>query len=94
MRTNGQGRSRIGRSTHNRPDRITIATLWAVYGGRNRCQVCDGQIGHLDLDFEIDAELPTGQKVLHFHALCYDQWVTRAGSLEMSVRLAALFTPS
>lgn len=63
-----------------RPDRISIANLWSRYG-RNRCQFCDGLIGHLDLDFEVEADFPAGRKVLHFHGLCYDQWLAEAASV-------------
>ena len=79
-RHHGEGNLLPAKVILNRPDRITIVTLWVVFGQRNRCQFCAGPIGHLDLDLEVDADLPTGQKVLHFHGLCHNRWVTEAAS--------------
>ena len=74
LRNHGEEHPLADKTILNRPDRVTIVTLWLVFGKRNHCQFCAGPIGHLDLDLEVDADLPTGQRVLHFHSMCHEQW--------------------
>ena len=57
------------------PDRVRIAGFSVGYGGANRCQFCGAVIAHLDLDFEVDIDLPRRQ-TLHFHRACYSQGLT------------------
>jgi hypothetical protein len=49
--------------------RVTVVQSWTI-GGQNRCEFCDGRIGHLDLDYEVAG---VESEPLHFHSLCYHQ---------------------
>ena len=56
-----------------RPYRVSIVQPWTAIGGKNRCTFCDGLIGHLDLDYEVETGLGVESIPLHFHGLCYYQ---------------------
>jgi len=52
------------------PLRVT-AQSWTAIGGENRCAFCDGLIGHLELDYELEKGLGADNDALHVHGLCY-----------------------
>lgn len=72
----------FARAKARKPDRITIAGFWVDFGKRDRCHFCDGLIRLLEIDYEVDVEMPKGRTTLHFHTLCHEQWLIEAALIK------------